>query len=279
VGIAALALGIVTLVLALIPCISGYAAPLAVLATILGLLGIHDRRERAFAIAGLACGAVATLIACHGVYLMMSAIEDRPIVRRDAPVRVAETLPTAAPTGEPATRRDVPPHVGRGDPSAEPDDRGDRVAPPTPELPTPIETTARFSAGEIEHRFSRLIKSGAVEVTERRGTVVLVLPTDDLFAAETALLTEEGKRILREVGFAKMPGVALAITAHTEPRDDGDTLSAARANAALAMLRKAGQRAEATAVGRGDRDPIAPGNSPRNRRLEIALEATGRTSL
>lgn len=61
-GVAALVLGIIGLLLSLIPLLGIYAAPLTVLAVILGIVGIRKPQGRGMAIAGLVCGVLGCIV-------------------------------------------------------------------------------------------------------------------------------------------------------------------------------------------------------------------------
>lgn len=70
--IAALVLGIVGLLFALIPCLGMYALPLTVLAVIFGAVGMKKQAGKGMAIAGLVCGIVGTAVAAYWLYAYLT---------------------------------------------------------------------------------------------------------------------------------------------------------------------------------------------------------------
>ena len=68
--IAAMVCGIVGLVFSFIPCLGMYAAPVCLLAVILGVIGMKKAEKgKGMAIAGLITGIVGTLIASYWIYV------------------------------------------------------------------------------------------------------------------------------------------------------------------------------------------------------------------
>jgi hypothetical protein len=70
--VAALVVGIVGLLLALVPCLGMYALPLTLLAVVFGAVGMKKPAGKGMAIAGLVCGIVGTAIAAWWLYAYLT---------------------------------------------------------------------------------------------------------------------------------------------------------------------------------------------------------------
>lgn len=71
-GIAAMVLGIVGLLFSFIPCLGMYAAPVTLLAVILGAIGMRKPQGKGMAIAGLTCGALGCIISAYWIYVWVT---------------------------------------------------------------------------------------------------------------------------------------------------------------------------------------------------------------
>src|SRR5262249_53941774 len=131
-----------------------------------------------------------------------------------------------------------------------------------------------------------MIDSGKLDVTFRRGQMVVKLPAAILFPSGSADISDEGKGALGEVA-AVLRGVRsrrFTIAGHTDnvpvvqsSFHDNWELSAARAVMVTKLLIAKGMPAGSlVAAGYGEHDPVASNATPegrqRNRRIEIILE-------
>jgi chemotaxis protein MotB len=141
---------------------------------------------------------------------------------------------------------------------------------------------------QMQEQFKKMIDSGSLKVTSRRGGLVLSLPAEVLFPSGVADLSEEGKVKVHEIGFTlKKEGAfkdrRFLVVGHSDNQPlkgsifkDNWDLSAARALTVTRMLVQAGMKpGTLVAAGAGEHDPVVANNSAvnlaRNRRIEIAL--------
>jgi chemotaxis protein MotB len=145
---------------------------------------------------------------------------------------------------------------------------------------------AEFRA--VSKQFQRMIDSGKLQISFRRGRMIVELPAAVLFASGKAELSPEGRQALQEIAkiLRKVPGKRFIVGGHTDDvpigKATGDyssnwSLSAARAVTVTESLIAAGLRANhLVAAGYGEYDPIASNAGERgrqkNRRMEIVLE-------
>ena len=145
---------------------------------------------------------------------------------------------------------------------------------------------AEFRA--VTKQFQRMIDSGKLQISFRRGRMIVELPAAVLFASGKAEVSPEGRQALQEIAkiLRKVPGKRFIVGGHTDDvpigKGAGDyssnwSLSAARAVTVTESLIAAGLRANhLVASGYGEYDPIASNASERgrqkNRRMEIVLE-------
>jgi chemotaxis protein MotB len=156
------------------------------------------------------------------------------------------------------------------------------------------ESDKRVAAIEdIRKQFAKMIDTGQLRVSSRRGQLVLSLPSEVLFPTGSAELSKPGEYAVVEVGavLKRFPDRRFLVVGHTDNQDyvkpkDGATgpcviadnwqLSTARALTVTKVLVTAGMAATALIpAGVGAHDPIANNSSAegrqRNRRIEIAL--------
>ncbi len=144
---------------------------------------------------------------------------------------------------------------------------------------------------EIRKEFAKMIDTGQLKVSARRGQLVLSLPAEVLFPSGSADLSKEGELAVLEVGITlkKFPDRRYMVIGHTDnqplakPKDatacafkDNWELSTARALTVTRFLVQAGMKAESIVpAGAGEHDPVASNADPKtrakNRRIEIAL--------
>ena len=138
---------------------------------------------------------------------------------------------------------------------------------------------------EIQKQFAKMIDTGTLKITARRGTLVISLPAEVLFPSGVADLSEEGKVKVLEVGFALKPfkDRRFLVVGHSDNQPlkgsvykDNWELSTARALNVTRVLVQAGMDVKnLIPAGAGEHDPIAPNTTvkdlARNRRIEIAL--------
>lgn len=139
---------------------------------------------------------------------------------------------------------------------------------------------------KMTQQFRRMIDSGRLEVTFRRGRMIVELPAQVLFPSGSADLTDEGKQALVEVakvlrGLRKRRFVVAGHTddvpVATERFSNNWELSTQRAVHVTQALIRGGLRPEQlVAAGYGQYDPIArntrEAGRSKNRRIEIILE-------
>jgi chemotaxis protein MotB len=152
-------------------------------------------------------------------------------------------------------------------------------------------TTLRAQKAEQEKRlaaienfqkeFAKMTSAGQVKVSARRGSLVLSLPSEVLFASGSADLSEKGTFAVVEIGATlKRLGSdrRFLVVGHTDDLPlkggafkDNWELSAARALTVTRTLVKAGMDAKnLIPAGAGENDPISKDRA-KNRRIEIAL--------
>jgi chemotaxis protein MotB len=143
------------------------------------------------------------------------------------------------------------------------------------------ETEKRLAAiAEIQKQFAKMIDTGQLKVTARRGSLVLSLPSEVLFPSGIADLSEAGKLAALEVGFKlkAFPDRRFLVVGHTDDQPlksatykDNWELSTARALNVTRVLVQAGMAPQnVLAGGAGEHDPISKDRA-KNRRIEIAL--------
>jgi chemotaxis protein MotB len=143
------------------------------------------------------------------------------------------------------------------------------------------EAEKRLAAiADLQKQFARMIDTGQLKVTARRGSLVLSLPSEVLFPSGIAELSEPGKMSVLEVGFAlkKLPERRFLVIGHTDDQPlkgsaykDNWELSTARALTVTRVLVQAGMDPKnLVAAGAGEHDPVSKDRA-KNRRIEIAL--------
>jgi chemotaxis protein MotB len=133
---------------------------------------------------------------------------------------------------------------------------------------------------EFQKQFAKMISAGQVKVSARRGSLVLSLPSEVLFASGSADLSEKGTFAVVEIGamLKRMQDRRFLVVGHTDDAPlkgsvfkDNWELSTARALNVTRTLVKAGMDAKnLVPAGGGDNDPISKDRA-KNRRIEIAL--------
>jgi len=143
--------------------------------------------------------------------------------------------------------------------------------------------------GELDlltSRFRKMIASGRLNVSFRRGQMVVKLPAQVLFASGAAQLSQKGEEAVAAVAkvLRDMKGRRFIVSGHTDsmPISGGEfannwELSTARALSVTWMLIDNGVKpGNLAAAGHGHHKPIASNKSSRgrrlNRRIEIVLE-------
>ncbi|MGE0547723.1 MAG: OmpA family protein [Kofleriaceae bacterium] len=133
---------------------------------------------------------------------------------------------------------------------------------------------------DIQKQFAKMVETGQLKVTSRRGSLVLSLPSEVLFASGSADLSEKGQMSVHEIGFMlkEYKDRRYMVLGHTDDAPlkssvfaDNWQLSTARALNVTRMLVKAGMSAEdLVAAGVGEHDPLGKDRA-KNRRIEIVL--------
>jgi chemotaxis protein MotB len=147
---------------------------------------------------------------------------------------------------------------------------------------------------EIRKQFAKLIDTGQLKVSARRGQLVLSLPSEVLFPTGSSDLSKQGEYAVVEVGavLKRFPDRRFLVVGHTDNQDfakpkneagnpvcvptDNWQLSTARSLTVVRVLVTAGMKAEnLIPAGVGENDPVASNATPegrqKNRRIEIAL--------
>jgi chemotaxis protein MotB len=149
-----------------------------------------------------------------------------------------------------------------------------------------VEAEKQMAAiAKIREQFARMIDTGQLKVSARRGSLVVELPAEVLFRSASAELSEKGELSVLEVGFIlkQFTDRRFLVVGHTDSlplrnaafRDNWD-LSTTRALTVTHVLVKAGMRPQALmAAGAGEHDPVTSNaraaDRQRNRRIEIQL--------
>jgi chemotaxis protein MotB len=142
---------------------------------------------------------------------------------------------------------------------------------------------AAFQA--ISEKLRKMIDAGKIQVTVRRGRMVLKLPAEVLFPSGSAELSKDGQTHLAEVAavLKQFPDRRFMISGHTDNVPVGDKrfkdnweLSTARALTVLEFLVSKGVRPNhLVAAGHGEFEPLhsnaTEAGRRENRRIEIAL--------
>jgi chemotaxis protein MotB len=136
---------------------------------------------------------------------------------------------------------------------------------------------------DIQAQFAKMIDTGQLQVSARRGSLVVELPAEVLFGSASSELSEDGNiKIIQVGGILKQFGDRrFLVVGHTDNvplkgTTDNWALSTQRALTVTRVLVKAGMKPEQlVAAGAGENDPIAKNdngqNRQRNRRIEIQL--------
>jgi chemotaxis protein MotB len=143
------------------------------------------------------------------------------------------------------------------------------------------EAEKRLAAiADIQKQFAKMIDTGQLKVTARRGSLVLSLPSEVLFPSGSADLSESGKMAVLEVGFAlkRFPDRRFVVVGHTDDQPlkgstykDNWELSTGRGLTVTRVLVQAGMSPKnLVAAGAGENDPVSKDRA-KNRRIEIAL--------
>lgn len=150
------------------------------------------------------------------------------------------------------------------------------------------ETEKRVAAlEELTKQFAKMVDSGTLKVSSRRGSLVISLPSEVLFTSGSTVLSKAGENAVREVGFTlkKFPERRFLVLGHTDdqplvhakgaepaagPKDNWE-LSTARALTVTKLLVESGMDPKNLIPGgAGEHDPIGKDRA-KNRRIEIAL--------
>jgi chemotaxis protein MotB len=143
------------------------------------------------------------------------------------------------------------------------------------------DTDKRLAAiDEIQKQFAKMIDTGQLKVTARRGSLVLSLPAEVLFPSGVADLSKPGELAVLEVGITlkRFPDRRFLVIGHTDDvplksatyKDNWD-LSTARALTVTRFLVQAGMDPKnLLPAGSGEHDPVSKERA-KNRRIEIAL--------
>jgi chemotaxis protein MotB len=148
------------------------------------------------------------------------------------------------------------------------------------------ETEKRVASIEkIMGEFAKMIDTGELKVTSRRGNLVVELPSEVLFPSASAELSRKGEIAVLQVGgiLKQFGDRRFLVVGHTDDQKlksaeykDNWELSVARALTVTRYLVEGGMKEEnLIAAGSGQNDPIADNKNnegrARNRRIEIAL--------
>jgi chemotaxis protein MotB len=146
---------------------------------------------------------------------------------------------------------------------------------------------------DIQKQFAKMIDTGQLKISARRGELVVSLPSEVLFSTGSSELSKQGEYAVVEVAavLKKLAGRRYLVVGHTDNQDfvkpkggapetcaakDNWQLSLERALTVTRVMVTAGMdQKNIIPAGEGDHDPIAPNTSAegrqRNRRIEIAL--------
>lgn len=138
---------------------------------------------------------------------------------------------------------------------------------------------------DVTDKFKKLIDAGTLDVTFRRGRMIVELPAGVLFESGSAELSEAGKKAVLDVAriLAGVPGRRFMVAGHTDnvpavkEYKSNWALSTTRAVTVLEELVRAGMPVtRVAAAGYAEYDPIASNGAAagrqKNRRIEIILE-------
>jgi len=143
------------------------------------------------------------------------------------------------------------------------------------------EAEKRLAAiSDIQKQFAKMIDTGQLKVTARRGSLVLSLPSEVLFPSGVAELSRAGELAVLEVGVTlkRFPERRFLVLGHTDDQPlkgstykDNWELSTARGLTVTRFLVQAGMDPRnLVAAGAGEHDPVSKDRA-KNRRIEIAL--------
>ena len=143
------------------------------------------------------------------------------------------------------------------------------------------EADKRLAAMEdIQKQFAKMIGAGQLKVSARRGSLVLSLPSEVLFASGSADVSEAGVLAVLEIGITlkKLTDRRFMVLGHTDDVPlkssvfkDNWELSTARALNVTRTLVKAGMDPKnLVPAGAGEHDPLGKDRA-KNRRIEIVL--------
>jgi chemotaxis protein MotB len=144
---------------------------------------------------------------------------------------------------------------------------------------------------DIQKQFAKMIDTGQLKISARRGELVVSLPAEVLFPSGSAELSKQGEYAVVEVAgvLKKLTGRRFLVLGHTDnveitkPKDpascvikDNWELSTARALTVTHVLVTAGMDSkDVIPAGAGANDPVAANTTnegrQKNRRIEIAL--------
>jgi chemotaxis protein MotB len=143
------------------------------------------------------------------------------------------------------------------------------------------EAEKRLAAVEdIQKQFAKMIDTGQLKVTARRGQLVLSMPSEVLFPSGVAELSRPGELAVLEVGITlkRFPDRRFLVVGHADdlplknsPYKDNLELSITRALNVTRFLEQAGMDPKnLLPAGAGENDPVSKDRA-KNRRIEIAL--------
>ena len=143
------------------------------------------------------------------------------------------------------------------------------------------EAEKRIAAIEdIQKQFAKMTDTGQLKVTARRGSLVISLPSEVVFASGSADVSEKGQIAIIEIGVTlkKLADRRFLVVGHTDDAPlkgsafkDNWELSTARALNVTRTLVKAGMDPKnLLPAGAGEHDPLGKDRA-KNRRIEIAL--------
>jgi chemotaxis protein MotB len=139
---------------------------------------------------------------------------------------------------------------------------------------------------DIQKQFAKMIDTGALKVTARRGALSLSLPAEVLFPSGVAELSKDGEIKVLEVGLTlkRFPDRRFLVVGHSDTQPlkssvykDNWELSTARALTVTRFLVQAGMNTKnILPAGAGEHDPLLERATnakdlARNRRIEILL--------
>jgi chemotaxis protein MotB len=149
-----------------------------------------------------------------------------------------------------------------------------------------VEAEKQIAAiAKLQAQFAKMVDTGQLKVSARRGNLVVELPAEVLFRSGSADLSEPGQLSVLEVGFIlkQFPDRRFLVVGHTDSLPlknaafrDNWQLSTARALTVTHVLVKAGMKPHSLmAAGAGEHDPLRSNaraaDRQRNRRIEIQL--------